>query len=84
MRGFAVTMTSWAIEQQMDKIAEVVGLDPWAIRFINAYKDGDMKPHRKITEDATLIEVMQAAAEMAGVDLPQAYKDMSSAEVSHD
>ena len=39
MRGFAVTMSTWAIEQQMDKIAEVVGLDPWAIRFINAYKD---------------------------------------------
>ena len=79
MRGCAVTMASWAIEQQMDKIAEEVGLDPWSIRFINAYKDGDMKPHRKIAEDATLIEVMQAGAEMAGVDLPQEYKDMSSA-----
>jgi CO/xanthine dehydrogenase Mo-binding subunit len=78
MRGFAVTMSTWAIEQQMDKIAEVVGLDPWAIRFINAYKDGDMKPHHKVVEDATLIEVMQAAAEMAGVDLPQEYKEMSS------
>jgi CO/xanthine dehydrogenase Mo-binding subunit len=83
MRGFAVTMATWAIEQQMDKIAEVVGLDPWAIRFINAYKDGDMKPHHKIVEDATLLEVMQAAAEMTGVDLPQAYKEMSSAEDSH-
>jgi CO/xanthine dehydrogenase Mo-binding subunit len=84
MRGFAVTMSTWAIEQQMDKIAEVVGLDPWAIRFINAYKDGDMKPHHKVVEDATLIEVMQAAAEMAGVDLPQEYKEMSSMqEVSH-
>lgn len=84
MRGFAVTMSTWAIEQQMDKIAEIVGLDPWAIRFINAYKDGDMKPHHKIVEDATLIEVMQAAAEMAGVDLPREYKEMSSMqEASH-
>ena len=46
----------------MDKIAERVGLDPWTIRFINAYHDGDMKPHRKLVEDATLIETMQAAA----------------------
>ncbi len=83
MRGFAVTMASWAIEQQMDKIAEVIGLDPWSIRFINAYKDGDMKPHHKVAEDATLIEVMQAAAEMGGVELPQEYKEMSSMENGH-
>jgi CO/xanthine dehydrogenase Mo-binding subunit len=83
MRGFAVTMSTWAIEQQMDKIAETVGIDPWSVRFINAYKDGDMKPHRKVVEDATLIEVMQAAAEMAGVDLPQEYKEMSSMENGH-
>ncbi len=54
MRGFGVTMASFAIEVQMDKIAERLGLDPWTIRFINAYHDGDMKPHRKLVEDATL------------------------------
>ncbi len=83
MRGFAVTMASWAIEQQMDKIAGVVGLDPWAIRFINAYHDGDMKPHHKVVDDATLIEVLQAAAEMGGVDLPAEYREMSSKEAHH-
>lgn len=83
MRGFAVTMATWAIEQQMDKIAELVGLDPWAIRFINAYKDGDVKPHQKVVEDATLIEVMQAAAEMTGVDLAEEFKQMRSMEVQN-
>lgn len=78
MRGFGVTPASFALEMQMDKIADQVGLDPWAIRFINAYQNGDMKPHRKIVEDATLIEVMQAAAEMVGHDLPEEYKSMSS------
>lgn len=78
MRGFGVTPASFAIEVQMDKIAETVGLDPWAIRFINAYQNGDMKPHRKIADDATLIEVMQAAAEMVGHDLPAEYKKMTS------
>jgi CO/xanthine dehydrogenase Mo-binding subunit len=54
----------------MDKSAETVGMDPWEIRFINAYRNGDMKPHRKIVEDATLIETMQAAAKLVGHDLP--------------
>lgn len=80
MRGFGVTPCSFALEVQMDKVAEAVGLDPWAIRFINAYHNGDMKPHHKVVEDATLIEVMQKAAEMVGVDLPEEYKRMSSSE----
>lgn len=78
MRGFGVTPASFAIEVQMDKIAELVGLDPWTIRFINAYKDGDIKPHRKVVEDATLIEVMQTAARMVGHELSEAFKAMKS------
>jgi CO/xanthine dehydrogenase Mo-binding subunit len=79
MRGFGVTMASFAIEVQMDKIAERVGVDPWTIRFINAYHDGDVKPHRKLVEDATLIETMQAAAALVGHDLPDDLKAMTSA-----
>jgi CO/xanthine dehydrogenase Mo-binding subunit len=79
MRGFGITMASFAIEVQMDKIAEVVGLDPWSVRFINAYHDGDMKPHRKLVEDATLIETMQAAAKLVDHELPEAFRTMTSA-----
>jgi CO/xanthine dehydrogenase Mo-binding subunit len=79
MRGFGITMASFAIEVQMDKIAEVVGLDPWSIHFINAYRDGDMKPHRKLVEDATLIETMQAAAGLVGHELPARFRAMTSA-----
>jgi CO/xanthine dehydrogenase Mo-binding subunit len=79
MRGFGVTMASYAIEVQMDRIAEVVGLDPWAIRFINAYHNGDVKPHRKVVEDATLIETMQAAAVLVGHELPPEFASMTSA-----
>jgi len=78
MRGFAVTPASFALEVQMDKIAETIGMDPWEIRFINAYRNGDMKPHRKVVEDATLIETMQAAAEMVGTELPERLKAMHS------
>jgi CO/xanthine dehydrogenase Mo-binding subunit len=78
MRGFGVTPASFAIEAQMDKIASVVGMDPWEIRFLNAYRNGDMKPHRKIVEDATLIEAMKAAAALVGHELPQHLLAMNS------
>jgi CO/xanthine dehydrogenase Mo-binding subunit len=86
MRGFGVTMASFALEVQMDRIAERVGLDPWTIRFINAYHDGDMKPHRKLAEDATLIETMQAAAALVGHELPDDLLAMTSAprDAGHD
>ncbi|MFP8954594.1 xanthine dehydrogenase family protein molybdopterin-binding subunit (plasmid) [Natrialbaceae archaeon A-arb3/5] len=78
MRGFGVTPCSFAIEGQMDKIAEELGLDRWEVRFKNAYQNGDITPHRKEVEDASLIETMQSAAEMAGHDLPEEFKEMSS------
>jgi CO/xanthine dehydrogenase Mo-binding subunit len=78
MRGFGVTPASFALEVQMDKIAKTVGLDPWAVRFINAYRDGDMKPHQKVVEDASLIEVMQAAAKLVGHELPDEFQAISS------
>ncbi|HRV94721.1 MAG TPA: molybdopterin-dependent oxidoreductase [Anaerolineae bacterium] len=77
-RGFGVTMASFAIELQMDKIAATVGLDPWEIRFINAYRNGDVRPHRKVAEDVTFIETMQAAAKLAGHDLPEHLLAMNS------
>lgn len=79
MRGFGITMVSFALEVQMDKIAELVGLDPWSIRLINAYHNGDLKPHRKVVEDATLIETIQAAAQLVGHELPAEYLALTSA-----
>jgi CO/xanthine dehydrogenase Mo-binding subunit len=79
MRGFGVTMASFAIEVQMDRIAELVGLDPWTVRFLNAYRNGDIKPHRKPAEDATLIETMQAAADLVGHELTDEQRAMTSA-----
>jgi CO/xanthine dehydrogenase Mo-binding subunit len=77
-RGFGVTMASFALEVQMDKLAETVGLDPWEIRFINAYRNGDTRPHQKKAEDVTLIETMQAAAKLVGHDLPEHLLAMNS------
>ncbi len=62
MRGFGVTIGDFALEVQMDKLARLIGMDPLEFRFINAYRDGDMKAHRQPTEGAALIECMQEAS----------------------
>lgn len=79
MRGFGVTMGHFAIEVQMDRIAERCGIDPWTVRFRNAHRNGDVKPHRKVVADATLIETMQAAARLVGHQLPPDLAAMTSA-----
>jgi len=66
MRGFGVTIGDFALEVQMDKIARLLGVDPIALRILNAYRDGDMKAHGEVTKGAALVETMQAAAQLAG------------------
>ncbi len=78
MRGFGVTEATFAVECQMERIARTIGIDSWEIRLINAYRNGQMRPVRKVVEDATLIETIQAAAELIGYDLPAHLKAMNS------
>ena len=78
MRGFGVTIADFALESQMDRIARALGIDPIVIRLRNAYRDGDMKAHRKVVEGAALVEVMQKAADLVGHDLPADCRAMSS------
>jgi CO/xanthine dehydrogenase Mo-binding subunit len=80
MRGFGVTIADYALESQMDRIARTLEIDPLQLRLENAYRDGDMKAHRKRAEGTALIEVIQRAAELVGHDLPPEYKAMSSTE----
>lgn len=77
-RGFAVTNGQSAIELQMNRLAEATGLDPWAIRFINAWREGDLGPTQYPVVGAGVIETLQKAAELAGVELPDRFKAMSS------
>jgi CO/xanthine dehydrogenase Mo-binding subunit len=80
MRGFGVTIADYALESQMDRIARALDLDPLQLRLKNAYRDGDMKAHRKRAEGTALIEVIQRAAELVGHELPAEYRAMSSTE----
>ncbi len=79
MRGFGVTLGDFAIESQMDVIAHELGIDPLRLRLINAYRDGELKAHRKRVEGAALVEVIQKAAELAGQRLDRDLAAMSSA-----
>jgi len=78
MRGFGVTIGDFALEVQIDRIARELGLDPLQVRLLNAYRDGDVKAHRKVAEGTALVEVIQKAAEMAGHELPDRFRRMSS------
>jgi CO/xanthine dehydrogenase Mo-binding subunit len=68
----------FAIECQMDKLAHLVGQDPMEFRILNAYRDGDMKAHRREAKNTALIECVQVAAEKAKWQLGENYKRMSS------
>jgi CO/xanthine dehydrogenase Mo-binding subunit len=78
MRGFGVTIADFALEVQMDKLARLVGMDPMEFRILNAYRDGDMKAHGKLTEGAALVETIQAAAKLANWPIGDAARAASS------
>ncbi|CAN7746984.1 xanthine dehydrogenase family protein molybdopterin-binding subunit [Bradyrhizobium sp. LjRoot220] len=78
MRGFGVTAMDFAIECQMDKLAHLVGMDPMEFRILNAYRDGDMKAHRREAKNTALIECVQVAAEKAKWPIGEEFKRMSS------
>ena len=78
MRGFGVTIGDFALEVQMDKLARLIGMDPLEFRFVNAYRDGDIKAHRQPTEGAALIECMQEASRVANWPVADRFLKMSS------
>jgi CO/xanthine dehydrogenase Mo-binding subunit len=78
MRGFGVTIGDFALESQMDRIARALEMDPLELRLRNAYRDGDMKAHRKVAEGTALIEVIQRAAELSGHELGAEFRTLSS------
>ena len=78
MRGFGLYQASFACEVQMEKIAKEIGMDPWRVRMINAVRDGDTSPTQNELHNCALIEVMQAAAERAGINLDDDLAKMSS------
>jgi CO/xanthine dehydrogenase Mo-binding subunit len=80
MRGFGITGVDFSIEAHMDKVAERVGMNPIELRILNAYRDGDMKAHRRVAKNCAFIECCQVVAEKAGVTLSPECKAASSSD----
>jgi CO/xanthine dehydrogenase Mo-binding subunit len=80
MRGFGITGVDFAIEAHMDKVAETVGMNPVELRILNAYRDGDMKAHRRLAKNCAFIECCQVVAEKAGIAISAEARAASSRE----
>ena len=58
----------------------LVGMDPMEFRILNAYRDGDMKAHRRVAKNTALIECVQVAAEKASWPISRERQAASSLE----
>ena len=52
-RGFGVTQSAFAMESNLNLLAEIVGISPWEIRYRNAIRPGQVLPNGQIADDST-------------------------------
>lgn len=63
-RGFGVTQSVFATESNINKLAELVGISPWEIRYKNAIRPGQVLPNGQIADAGTgLVETLEAVKE---------------------
>ena len=55
-RGFGVTQSAFANESNINKLAELVGISPWEIRFRNAIEPGQELPNGQIADAGTALK----------------------------
>ncbi|MBE5983913.1 MAG: selenium-dependent xanthine dehydrogenase [Paenibacillaceae bacterium] len=64
-RGFGVTQSCFAIECNLNLLAEKVGISPWEIRFRNAIRPGQELPNGQIAAEGTaLVETLLAVKDI--------------------
>ena len=74
MRGFGINIGQFAVEVHMDKIAEAIGISPWDLRFINAWKEGAVSSTQQIMHAVGIIETLQAARSLPALNFPSRIK----------
>ncbi len=66
-RGFGVTQSCYAMESNLNLLAEKCGLDPWEFRYLNVVRPGDVLPNGQIVDEscglAECLEAVKAAYE---------------------
>src|SRR4029078_240502 len=61
-RGFGAPQTEFAVEVHLDRIADALGMDPVAIRRLNALRPGDTTATgQTLREDSSAHQVLEEA-----------------------
>ncbi len=64
-RGFGVTQSCFAMESNINQLAEMVGISPWEFRYRNAIRPGQVLPNGQIAdESAAMVECLEAVKEV--------------------
>ncbi|NLV57471.1 MAG: selenium-dependent xanthine dehydrogenase [Clostridiales bacterium] len=63
-RGFGVTQSCFAAEQNLNLLADKVGISPWEIRYRNAIRPGQVLPNGQIAgPDTAFVQCLEALKE---------------------
>lgn len=64
-RGFGVCQSEFALESNINLLAEMVGISPWEIRYRNAIEPGQALPNGQIADRSTALkETLEAVKEI--------------------
>lgn len=64
-RGFGVTQSCFAMENNLNLLAEMAGISPWEIRYRNAIRPGQELPNGQIADQSvTLAECLEAVKDV--------------------
>ena len=55
-RGFGVPQSAFAMENNLNLLAEKVGISPWEIRYRNVIRPGQELPNGQIADESTALE----------------------------
>ncbi len=70
MRGYGNPESTFAVESQMDDLADRLGIDRLELRRLNASKPGDVNPQGFVLTSFAMRECLDAAAEEIAKDPP--------------
>ena len=68
VRGFGNPQATFAVEQQMEELADALGMDPMELRLQNANQSGDVTPQGMEITSCGLSECLQIVREQSGWD----------------
>ncbi len=64
-RGFGVIQSCFAIENNINLLAEMVGISPWEIRYRNAIRPGEVLPNGQIADGSVaMAECLEAVKDV--------------------